>query len=67
MVEQAGIHGINQPEEKQDCGCGCGGDSCGPDGQECGCGCGVGGCVMSQQELVLVSSAQAAEMKQRCG
>ena len=49
MVEPVGAQEVTTPELKQDCGCGCGGWSCGT----------------AQQELVLVDSAQVAEMRQK--
>ena len=65
MVEQVSVQELATPENKQDCGCGCGGDSCGTASQDCGCGCGGGSCGTVQQELVLVSSAQVADMRQK--
>ncbi len=62
MVEQVRVQELTAQEQKQDCGCGCGGGACGGD---CGCGCGGGMCGTTQQELVFVDSAQAAEMRQR--
>ena len=47
MVEQIRVQELTTLEQKQDCGCGCGGSSCGT----------------AQQELVLVSSSQVAEMR----
>ena len=49
MVEQIRVQELTGREQKQGCGCGCGGESCGT----------------AQQELVLVSPAQAAEMRQK--
>ena len=49
MVEQIRVQELITLEAKQDCGCGCGGGECGT----------------TQQELVLVSAAQVAEMRQK--
>jgi len=49
MVEQTRVQELTIQEQKNDCGCGCGGGSCGT----------------TQQELVLVSSAQVAEMRRQ--
>lgn len=49
MVEQIRVQELTAPEQKQDCGCGCGGSACGT----------------VQQELVLVDSARVAEMRQQ--
>ena len=63
MVEQIRVQELITREQKQDCGCGCGGGACGS--MDCGCGCGGGACGTTQQELVLVDSAQVAEMRQQ--
>jgi len=65
MVEQIRVQELNIPEQKQDCGCGCGGSSCGSATNDCGCGCGGSACGTAQQELVLVGSAQVAEMRRK--
>ena len=65
MVEQIRVQELITREQKQDCGCGCGGSSCGAAQQDCGCGCGGASCGTAQQELVLVSSAQVAEMRRK--
>ena len=49
MVEQTRVQELTIQEQKLDCGCGCGGGLCGT----------------TQQELVFVSSAQVAEIKQQ--
>ena len=49
MVEQVRVQELTSQEQKPDCGCGCGGSLCGT----------------TQQELVLVDSAQVAEMRQQ--
>ena len=49
MVEQIRVQELTTLEQKQDCGCGCGGSSCGT----------------AQQVLVLVDSAKVAEMRQQ--
>ena len=49
MVEQVRVLELTTEGQKQDCGCGCGGGSCGT----------------AQQELVLASAAQVAEMRQK--
>lgn len=63
MVEQIRVQELTTQEQKQDCGCGCG--SCGTAKNDCGCGCGGGSCGTTQQELVLVGSAQVAEMRRQ--
>ena len=65
MVEQIRVQELTTQEQKQYCGCGCGGSSCGTAKNDCGCGCGGSQCGTTQQELVLVDSAQVAEMRQR--
>ena len=65
MVEQIRVQGLTDQEQKQDCGCGCGGDPSSNAKNDCGCGCGGGECGTTQQELVLVDAAQAAEMRQK--
>ena len=65
MVEQIRVQELITQQQKQDCGCGCGGSSCGAAKQDCGCGCGGSQCGTAQQELVLVSSAQVAEMRRK--
>ncbi len=65
MVEQVRVQELTPLEQKQDCGCGCGGSLCGTIKNVCGCGCGGSLCGTAQQELVWVDSAQVAEMKQR--
>ncbi len=64
MVEQIRVQELTTEEQKQDCGCGCGGSLCGAARNDCGCGCG-GESGTTQQELVLVDSAQVAEMRQQ--
>ena len=67
MVEQVRVLELTPQAQKQDCGCGCGGGACGSASGDCGCGCGGGLCGTTQQELVLVNSAQVAEMSQKVG
>ena len=63
MVEQVRVQELTPQAQKQDCGCGCGGASCG--GNDCGCGCGGNSCGTAQQVLVLVDSGQVAEMRKK--
>lgn len=65
MVEQIRVQELTIREQRQDCGCGCGGGLCGTARQDCGCGCGGEACGTTQQALVLVNSAQVAEMRQQ--
>ena len=44
-------------EQKQDCGCGCGGALCETAARDCGCGCGGLSCGEARlQEIVFVGS-----------
>ena len=63
MVEQIRAQELTTQEQKQDCGCG--ESLCGTVRNDCGCGCGGGSCGTTQQKLVLVNSAQVAEMRQQ--
>ncbi len=65
MVEQIRAQELTTWEQKQDCGCGCGGALGGAAKHDCGCGCGGGECGTAQQELVLVDAAQGAELRQQ--
>ena len=65
MAEQVRVQELTTQAQRQDCGCGCGGGACGTASGDCGCGCGGGACGTIQQELVLVDSAQVAEMRQQ--
>lgn len=65
MVEQIRVQELTTEEQKQDCGCGCGGGLCATAKNNCGCGCGGGSCGTTQQELVLVDSAQVAERRKQ--
>ena len=65
MVEPIGVQELTIEEQKRDCGCGCGGDLNGAAKNDCGCGCGGGECGNTQQELVLVDSAQIAELRRK--
>ncbi len=65
MVEQIRVPELTTQEAKRDCGCGCGGGQCGAAKNDCGCGCGGSLCGTTQQELVLVSAAQVAEIRQK--
>ena len=49
MVEQIRVQEVTTHEQRQDCGCGCGGDSCGS----------------TQQELVLIGALRVAEVRQQ--
>ena len=65
MVEQIRVQDLTTQEQRQHCGCGCGGSQCGTAKNHCGCGCGGSQCGTTQQDLVLVSAAQVAEMRQK--
>ena len=56
MAGQTKVEEMTAPESKQDCGCGCGGASCGSATQDCGCGCGGSACENLTQEVVLVGA-----------
>ena len=64
MVEQIRVQELITREQKQDCGCGCGGLRNAAK-SDCGCGCGGGECGTNQQELLLVDAAQVAEMRRQ--
>ena len=62
MPETANLESTTEENTNQDCGCGCGGDSCGDD---CGCGCGGNMCHSNWQELKLVDSGQVTSARQQ--
>ncbi|MCH7606124.1 MAG: MerR family transcriptional regulator [Chloroflexi bacterium] len=60
MAALTGVEDITESNQKQDCGCGCGGAACGTTNNDCGCGCGGNACGSSWQKLVWLDSAPAA-------
>lgn len=61
MAGQTKVEEMTAPESKQDCGCGCGGASCGSATQDCGCGCGGSACESVAREVVLVGALAGPE------
>ena len=65
MPETTIVESTTEEILKQDCGCGCGGGSCGTARDDCGCGCGGGSCGSNWQELKLVDNSQVTAARQQ--